>query len=1133
MPLYRRKAPDIQFAKIVTCSLALLLTSTFFLSKGLAQEVPEKAPERQRTKEFWPIYSYKDEDGEKTLKVVWPFYERRSSQKNAALYLRPFFSRVSSYDDRTQSWSVFWPLIESSRTPEKRHSHALPFYWNTQSANESRSILAPFYYAYRNDAEDRVQAFITPNIWYQSHGVSSSWHVFPILGYGKDGERKRFWSALYPLFKGERDEALGQSKYDIFWPLAGYRNDDFVGHYSWSPLHYASKNVDQSSSLITPFMAYKTDSQQRTTSAVFPLYLRSNHWLDQQSDDFYSPLYWSSKQDSGAKKRGVFPFYYRSQGARGEGSKTILAPFFYHQRDKFSKNLAVLPFYYGSSDARDQSKSLFLPPFYWSRKHAQGQDSMIGPLVFTGHNNVNQSRYLNIAPFYWSSRSEADQSSSTLFAPFYWNRETASRRDSVYGPFIYSGFDKNTQDSYFNVAPFIWTKKSGAGGSQTFIPPFYYKSENSQGSSAVYGPFIYKGENKSANSRYLHVAPFYWHTEKGTPENMTESSTFLAPFYYKQENENRKDWGLAPFLFKGENKKNGDSYLNLPPLYWSTKANNGDGTQVLAPFYWSRKVAGRHDSALAPFLFKGQDSNNDSRYLHVPPFYWSSQDRESRSTFIPSLYWNRTNSKGWDSVYGPFAFAGRNNESQSSYLHLPPLYWSTNQPNGHGTNALLPFYWKQKNESDSNAIYSPFIYKGENKRTDSRYLHVPPFYWHTESGASTASIHTSTTVLAPIYYNKETENRRDWAIMPFLFKGENKKNGDSYLHLPPLYWSSKSERKDESLTLIAPLYLDSQSYKHNYQSIMGLFWRSESPTHTNYTMFPNVFYKGAKDSEDKDLTLFPVFGYERYGESRSVSVLWPLMKCQTKGDDYKAWALPLFYGHKTGTKRFQMAFPLYWNIEDRDGRALHIWPLLAYERDNDGGRAYSTLWPMLSYESGPNRSAFYLRPFLTHLRTEESAIDAFYPLFYRRQSLEKEQVVDQRFWFLWPLFDRKKNSKKATASSFGYAFRHQWTEGKGTNSQLFWRLYSYEWDAVAEKTKLQLLYGLVYRERSQDVSKLKFRPLFSYETYKTHGGGDYVSFLSGLFSYERFGTHTPDDRDDFRKIRFLGIPYSTKKNTGA
>ncbi|MDF1663693.1 MAG: hypothetical protein P1V97_18130, partial [Planctomycetota bacterium] len=337
---------------------------------------------------------------------------------------------------------------------------------------------------------------------------------------------------------------------------------------------------------------------------------------------------------------------------------------------------------------------------------------------------------------------------------------------------------------------------------------------------------------------------------------------------------------------------------------------------------------------------------------------------------------------------------------------------------------------------------------------------------------------------------------------------------------------SQSGDDTQSKTLIAPLYLDIDNGSARLQSIMGLAWSWKRGDAAGYAAFPNFYLETRNDSESLDLTLFPFFGYEKNERHESLSVLWPLMKHKATNDGYKSWAFPVYYGEKNSEGHFHMA-PLFWDSEDKEGRKLHLWPFLAYERDEDGGRAYSTLWPILSYEVGPKRSAFYARPFYTHLRTESRAINALYPFFYRRQSLEKETITAQRFWFLWPIFDRKKSANQSLASSFFYAFRHEWNEGQGTHSQLLWRLYSYEHNEVESSTKVNAFYGLFYRERSPELSKLKFRPVFSYETYSNHGGGDYVSFLSGVFSYERFGTDTPEDTDDYRKIRLFGLTVKT------
>ena len=1111
------------------CLVPLLLSP----SKALyAQD--EEAPSRQRNKELWPIFSYKNQSDERRLTVLWPLYESRRDEEGSALFLRPFFGHEQSSLNDSEYWSFMWPLLASSKDQDRSHSRVLPFFWQTRSEQERRRIIAPFYYGYRNEAEDRSQAFLAPNFWYQRHGEARSWHVFPFVGYGEDGLRKKHWSALYPLFRGEKDESLGRSRYDIFWPLGGYRNDEFLGSYSWSPVHYHEANADGSSSLYLPFYGAKRFGPSRKSSGLFPLYYSSDHGHDPESRDLYTLLFQRSVHDSGRSSFSVLPFYYQSGGGDSEASTTY-SPFFYRRSGENSA-LWIPPFYFGGQSQNSQYRH-FAPfywstndtitgaalklfaPFYYKREKAHSQSSAILPFFYYGGTKSGDSRYFVAAPFYWSQSDASKNRTRRLLFPLYWSDKSDTQANSIYGPFVYTGMDYASKREYLHVAPFYWSGQS-EGSSYRGLLPFYWNQQSKSKSMRIIGPVLSGSKNNGAD-QYFHVAPFYW---SGQDQDSSYQSllpfywrssqgprkqTFIAPFYWSGQSPSRTNMVVGPVLM-GSREATQSQYLHILPFYYSSQEGDKAKSSALIPFYWHSQNEERRDGVYSPFVYAGQNQSDSSRYFHVAPFYWSGQ-------------------KGENSAYrliAPFYWSHRDGDEERSFM-LPFFYQKSSATSK--SSLIPPFYWRSKDGAKTNTAYGPFVFHGENTETNERSLGIAPFYWHSEQGdESVAPITTATTVVAPFFYHKETETRKDWAVAPFIFHGENKKNGDSYLHLPPLYWSSKSGDESQESRLFVPLYFNQRDGSSSIQSILGLAWSWKNGDSSSFGLFPNIYLEteGQGDDRTLDLTVFPFIGYENKASTKSLSVLWPFLKHTSREDGYQSWMIPLYYGEKTGEEHLHIA-PFYWDAQSEEGRTLHLWPFLAYERDNEGGRAYSTLWPMLSYEVGPNRSAFYVRPFYTHLRTESRSINALYPFFYRRQSLEQESVVGQRFWFLWPLFDRRSTSTETVASSFFYGFRHEYSAGLGTHSQFLWRLYSYEHNEVENSTKFNAFYGLFYREKSPELSKLKFRPLFSYETYTNHGGGDYVSFLSGVFSYERFGTDTPEDSDDYRKIRLFGLTVKT------
>jgi hypothetical protein len=284
---------------------------------------------------FWPLYGQASKEGVyKKSFVLWPFFMHEnkgldtenpteklfllpfytsidSPEKTARGYLWPFFGYSQDRKLKETEHDYFWPFLLTVRGEDRRVDSYLPFYFNEEKKESSKSwYLWPLY---RNDTlttdtfsreRDRVLYFLYSN---------------SLERWSKDGsERKR--TALWPLFVYKRDNK-GLKTLTFPAPVEPILDRDEIER-NWAPLWRIYQHK-------------WNDSGDSATSFLWNLY-----WSETRNDAISYELYplLSYRGESGFNETRILKGLFSYKRERGEKSLNFLwLPFGFSWSDQLSE----------------------------------------------------------------------------------------------------------------------------------------------------------------------------------------------------------------------------------------------------------------------------------------------------------------------------------------------------------------------------------------------------------------------------------------------------------------------------------------------------------------------------------------------------------------------------------------------------------------------------------------------------------------------------------------------------------------------------------------------------------------------------------------------------------------------------
>jgi hypothetical protein len=547
-----------------------------------------------------PVYAYKGKrgwagglapliavgrlDGVSHQVILPPLFIHFSDERHDTLLAGGLFYHHRDGDERTD---VLFPLLYLNRGPG--HGLALtPLGGWRKDGPVSTVVVGPYVYRKNDRTHSRYHFFFPlglgydrpgysvrvqfPFFWRVSEGRDTDTHLFPLVWWGKSGDKRRVLA---------------------IWPLVSV----FV------------RTEVAATAVVGPLWLRKR-ADGGVTAGLFPLVAYGKSIKGGKSSSWFGApgIYWAKNEHAGNQELVVGPLFdvRRPDGytsglipiafawRRGTASK-VLTPIFYRQADSASDYaLNVLgPLYWGHYAA---AKKFGLFPILFVKTGGDGSSSTTLFPLFNYTKKKDGGSIFATALFGWSNYKGGTRGWA---GPVYWRRDLAQSSTAVW-PIFYHGVDKVT------------------GARNSLFLPLFYDGRASDGRELQeYSPLIWRYHN--VESTILVGLPLFFDVHR-FGESRT---TGFLPFYLRNDNRVIKStsWVFPPILTFVRHRRTGadpGTDVVLFPIVW--RFGGRDSTTVVAPLYWDFKRGESRTTVFFPIAARWIRPDGD--YLLVLNMYY-------------------------------------------------------------------------------------------------------------------------------------------------------------------------------------------------------------------------------------------------------------------------------------------------------------------------------------------------------------------------------------------------------------------------------------------------------------------------------------------------------------------------------
>ena len=723
--------------------------------------------------------------------------------------------------------------------------------------------------------------------------------------------------------------------------------------------------------------------------------------------------------------------------------------------------------------------------------------------------------------------------SSRMFLPFYYKLESKiDARKFSYIFLTYRETDVVETSSYtakYEVlySPVFCKTTDFINGTETEnkwwfpIIPLVYRSTDSYDSHTNIAWLIDLAWNKEKNGeeymKRLFVMPFIWYGKN-------ESSSFfsVAPLFMKKTEyyeSHKTSFLMSPLFYRASNYTNGVETENrfwtpiIPLLYYNSKDEEGSHSNFLLVFDWGKDASGRMERFFfLPLVFH---SFAEDGYVIYLPFYYrpAGNTPEEGMVFSPIYYhsWSNESETKWSwflhyknsdfvtgkktNIWFPVYFSNEvpENESlgQEKYYSkiFAPLYWRINTAR-RDTTLFLPFYFETAKNDGSGSLYinilgysksilagtSPVIGVGAGMNQGSPYI-------DTDASWLFDMVSVSTRFTIPFKDGESQDEETDTGVNISKVNSASRKDSR-------IFWGFRL-----FYGLVA--YQKADSRKHfRLLPLSWLTWDEASADEFRWV----INYLSYKNEDNEYFVFFPVYGYQRTGESFS------------KGFLLNAYWYE--YDDETKTTEHTILWPFInlYNSPKNDG--FRIIPLIRRRNivQDDSSLYSSTYTPVYinrSVKSADDGSTLYrLNMSLLHFYNCKKETDSHSKLFFfwipfflneENASVEDNVNVTRKLKWLLPLGIIRETEKTSDGQNYSSNFR-LWGL-----PLLYYRKsvrFDSNGDAVSRSSNFFLL---GYQRKSEDVSGSSFLfGLYRSESDSLSQNYSY-GFFYGLFNVSQKG----------------------------
>ena len=481
------------------------------------------------------------------------------------------------------------------------------------------------------------------------------------------------------------------------------------------------------------------------------------------------------------------------------------------------------------------------------------------------------------------------------------------------------------------------------------------------------------------------------------------------------------------------------------------------------------------------------------------PFYQHYERQPEGTTIRNILYLFTTtrNEDDWSLLLLPFFYRAHEESPPSERLNLFPLLYLGKRSEAESYDYWLPLYFGRRSDHSTFHLLAPLWLRRSAESGKFVQHDVPPlfpFYRYTHDERDPDDPFRSHRFglfrMLDLYESRRGPETYDFRAFNFFNFGETAQGGLPFYkyswvrygdqwrgktHLFPLYWHAREP--DSQYRFVVPLYWHSESPDGGYRVIVPFYGRFESGDSRHDVLFP-FYWTGDAPGKDS-LFLFPLLsGFSSGpGDTRGLSVLFPLFNFTTGSDRFTFWSFPLGYYHRT-PREFSL-FTIPFDISrSENGSGLGVFLLLYRTRftNETGKRTHAVLPPLVFYDVEPDGSEGRIGAFPYYeLYDLERRWRWVIPLYLERQTLAGGQL--DSYWQLGlPLY----YSWGQAENYFSMGIPLYWAHRNGARGwRVFLPLFYQSYAATAEEFHLIPLYSRrKYPSRDQ---RFFGGPLYIYE----------------------------------------------------
>jgi hypothetical protein len=658
---------------------------------------------------------------------------------------------------------------------------------------------------------------------------------------------------------------------------------------------------------------------------------------------------------------------------------------------------------------------------------------------------------------------------------------------------------------------------------------------------------------RHADSTWIHVVPFYWHSERPGHD-----WRFAAPLYLASTYGDVSWWHLFPFVSR---QWIGDYYASnyiLGPVFISTSDTRRDLLEwdLLFPLVHHRSDRESSHTRMAPIYWSGEDRIGATSYRYLLPFYGSSNSETRHYHFVFPFYGSDVDNLKHTSrlallglppfkgAYGTptlSLFESTTSADESSH-RLFPLYRSVSRTDDTSTFDALLLYRHQSCPTKSVDRLFP-LYRYENDGV----LHTREFDLFGYRAASwfryqDGPAYAQHRLFGVYNYDQSQDGARFLSLAGY-------RRGSLYLH------RSQEELTEDRLLLIHDFFRHGESRSLSLLGLseLALFRQESTPALVRHRLFPLYRYSHDLVSDETEYDALLLYRHLST-PSRVADRLLPLWD-HGRATDGSDWTLSLlgmdsaalYHYRKSEQATEHHLLPLYGLRTKADGSSrlsiLGLPPITGgpawalYERSDSPTSTSERLFPIYQRSHDLTTDATTINvvgmepvSLFRYHADPDSVVHRLFPLYSYSRDLQQDERSLSAFWLFWrtssPTVSRTSLFPLASWSANDATGEHTWSligldpaapvswirhsHGPNHAKGLFAPLYDYEREGDRTALSIGGISNLALY-RSEDSPTDHGHRLFPLYRYR-HNLVQDSSWLNVLLAYQQ--ERSPDHASD-------------------